>query len=66
MRASLGQDLSSLREQQNNINESLGEIMDSIDNQIEEPKLVSLYVKFLNTFVLHFVNDFCITHFNKL
>ncbi|XP_060596699.1 inositol 1,4,5-triphosphate receptor associated 1-like isoform X7 [Ruditapes philippinarum] len=38
MRASLGQDLSSLREQQNNINESLGEIMDSIDNQIEEPK----------------------------
>lgn len=38
MRASLGQDLSNLREQQNNINESLGEIMDAIDNQVEEPK----------------------------
>lgn len=38
LRASLGQDLSSLREQQNQINESLGDIMDSIDNQIEEPK----------------------------
>ncbi|KAL4233553.1 mrvi1 protein [Mactra antiquata] len=38
LRASLGQDLSSLREQQNHINESLGDIMDSIDNQTEEPK----------------------------
>lgn len=38
MRASLGQDLSSLREQQNQINTSLGDMMDSIDNQMEEPK----------------------------
>ena len=38
MRASLGQDLSGLREQQNQINHSLGDIMDSIDNNTEEPK----------------------------
>ena len=38
MRASLGQDLSGLREQQNQINQSLGDIMDSIDNNTEEPK----------------------------
>jgi len=38
LRAHLGQDLSSLREQQNHINESLGEIMDSIDSQMDEPK----------------------------
>jgi len=38
LRANLGQDLSSLREQQNHINESLGDIMDSIDNEMEEPK----------------------------
>lgn len=38
MRASLGKDLSSLREQQNQINQSLGDIMDSIDNHMEEPK----------------------------
>ena len=38
MRASLGKDLAGLREQQNHINESIGEVMDSIDNQMEEPK----------------------------
>ena len=38
MRASLGQDLSGLREQQNQINQNLGDIMDSIENQTEEPK----------------------------
>ncbi|KAH3728004.1 hypothetical protein DPMN_053950 [Dreissena polymorpha] len=38
MRASLGQDLSSLREQQNRINASLGDIMDNIDTHMEDPK----------------------------
>ena len=38
MRASLGQDLSGLREQQNQINQNLGDIMDSIENHTEEPK----------------------------
>ncbi|XP_052811865.1 uncharacterized protein LOC128239309 isoform X2 [Mya arenaria] len=49
LRANLGQDLSSLREQQNNINESLGEIMDSIDSQMEEPKsLREIFVEKFN------------------
>ncbi|KAL3882484.1 hypothetical protein ACJMK2_028821 [Sinanodonta woodiana] len=38
LRASLGKDLTDLREQQNHINHSLGEVMDTLDNQMTDQK----------------------------